>query len=496
MKNQYASIFKILPDYNLFLLFLSLFPFTTKAQEFSSEIELLGVDTQYAYFQYHSEKTAQHFKELLDSAQIKRTVLFHFGASHVQSEVFTTEARTFLSKEFGYSGYGFLFPFSAANTYSSVNYKTEHTGNWSFAKCYQIPPQIPLGARGITIETTDTSAGFSLLFKEPIAADDFELIVFFENNEFTPDFEVKSGGSVFVVNDSVRANWEGKNYVILEMSQSFENLHLNILPCKKQNQLFRFYGFSLERKEKTGFLYQSLGVGASPFEAVLHLEKLKEQASVLNPDIVMLDYGTNNILYKNSVPITIYQSVAEAVALFREINPKIIIILTSTQDLFHKGRFIKAAVEFAQVMDSLAKLHNCMYWNFYDLSGGFAQIKNWQSKGYAQNDHIHLTQSGYRLKGYLLYKSFINTYQHINKNLGDYSFAIPVKNYDDLIEKHLKANQGKNSVVSTSTGRYVIKPGDTLSRISQKFGVSVDKIKRLNNLSSDLIIIGRVLKIK
>jgi len=42
---------------------------------------------------------------------------------------------------------------------------------------------------------------------------------------------------------------------------------------------------------------------------------------------------------------------------------------------------------------------------------------------------------------------------------------------------------------------YTVKQGDTLSAISRKYGVSVDNIKRWNNLRSDMIGIGQRLKI-
>lgn len=46
-----------------------------------------------------------------------------------------------------------------------------------------------------------------------------------------------------------------------------------------------------------------------------------------------------------------------------------------------------------------------------------------------------------------------------------------------------------------SSSTYTVKSGDTLSHISVKHDVSVQDIKRLNNLSNDLIYVGQVLKV-
>ena len=43
---------------------------------------------------------------------------------------------------------------------------------------------------------------------------------------------------------------------------------------------------------------------------------------------------------------------------------------------------------------------------------------------------------------------------------------------------------------------YIVKSGDTLWSIAKKYGLSVDELKRLNNLSSNALSIGQVLKIK
>jgi LysM repeat protein len=472
--------------------------FTSKklvyGQDVSSEINLLKVDTSYAFFQYHSLATAKRFADLFANSKNKRVVLFHFGASHIQAEIVTTRAKEYLYQEFGNAGPGFFFPFSAAKTYGSINYKSTHTGEWASAKSYQVQPKIPLGARGMTVETRAKVAGFTLTMNTPIPKEEYELLIFFDNNDLTPDFKITSGDFEFQVNDSIRSTQEGKNFLVIPINQEINELSLTLLPTEKEGQLFRFYGFSLEKKEKKGLLYQSFGVGASPFEAVLNLAKLKEQAAVLKPDIVLLDYGTNNILYENKVPEKLPSNVVKAISIFRDINPEIVIVLTSTQDLFYKGRYIDAGIEFAKMMDSIAKENDVMYWNFYDLSGGYGQIKNWETQGYAQKDYVHLTSKGYRLKGYFLNKSILNTLDFYATNSEQGQLSIPLKTYNLVVpEVKTTSSSGKSS---GRPATYKVKSGNTLSGIGQKFGIRVSELKRLNRLKSDFIRAGQVLKLR
>jgi len=480
----------------VFLFFLGLFSAQARAaQDSIPVIERLKLDTSYAFLQYPSLATAKKLTDLFINANENRLVIFHFGASHIQSEVVTTEAKSYLHENFGDAGPGFLFPFSAAKTYGSINYKSSHTGTWTSAKSFQLTPKIPLGVRGMTVETRDPAASFTLTFPSPLPKEEYELILFFDNNAQTPDFKLTVGENHWQVDDSLRTAHAGKNYLRIPLTQEIGKLQVQLLPSEKSGMLFRFYGMSLEKKERSGVLYHSLGVGGSPFEAVLNLEKLREQSEVLQPDLVILDYGTNNILYENKVAESLPKNVTKAISNLRAINPEMLIVLTSTQDLFYKGRHIDAGIEFARVMDSLARANEVLYWNYYDLSGGYGQIKNWEQAGYAQKDHIHLTSKGYRLKGYWWNASILNTLKFHAEHPNQESLQLPLKNYDAIKEQLRVASQAAQS---SSSGRssYKVKYGDTLSGIAAKFGMGLSALKRMNNLRSDRIRAGQVLKLR
>lgn len=73
-------------------------------------------------------------------------------------------------------------------------------------------------------------------------------------------------------------------------------------------------------------------------------------------------------------------------------------------------------------------------------------------------------------------------------------------NYRQLAEAVIKAVANYKGYPYTSpfeanTDTYIVKAGDSLYSIARKFGLTVDQLKTLNNLTSNIIRIGQVLKI-
>ena len=66
-------------------------------------------------------------------------------------------------------------------------------------------------------------------------------------------------------------------------------------------------------------------------------------------------------------------------------------------------------------------------------------------------------------------------------------------NLTNLIQEQTNPNNSSNAA---KTVKYRVKKGDTLSKIARKHGTTVDKIKKLNNLKSDMIHIGQQLIVK
>ncbi len=84
-----------------------------------------------------------------------------------------------------------------------------------------------------------------------------------------------------------------------------------------------------------------------------------------------------------------------------------------------------------------------------------------------------------------------------NYDLGTSPNVIPsfVDDLASVKDKPILLTADKIMADSASPKAYVVKSGDTLGHIAQRFGLSVAKLKALNELQSDVIAVGRELTV-
>lgn len=452
----------------------------------------LKLDSSYNFIQFYSKEVAQKLISHFDNTPNEKLVFVHYGGSHIQAEIPTTIARKSFQEKYGNGGRGLIFNYGAANTYSSVNYESTFVGTWAYIKSFQGRKEIPLGVCGMSVDTKSPSAALNFKFKSKLETENSLLYLFYEKDGSVGEFSIWAD-SINILVDSTKVTQTDYGLVV-SCPKSLSSISIKVV-CSPGKH-FTFYGFNIEKTADQGVIYHSTGVGAAAIRSILVLDKLEQQLPIIEPDIVFLDFGTNDILYTNKIDPSLAGQVQKVITKIKLISPEALVVLTSTQDLFYKGKMITVGPVFRDLMDSIARVNNCLFWNWYDLAGGLGTIKTWNELGYAQKDGVHLNTKGYHLKGQKIFESFENTLLKIKASPSISSLEIAGKFYQNIdtikvVQEKERTPPKKKPVVKS----YTVKAGDTLSRIAQKYHVTVSALKRKNNLKSDLIRTGQKLKI-
>lgn len=448
-------------------------------------------------------KDSTDLKKFYSAWASNRFSVLHLGDSHLQNENLTNKCRLLIQQLLGDGGVGLILPFSIVKTYDASFYKSSHTGVWEFSKSYMLPPKLPLGVRGMTAKTLDNKATFKITFKIPPSKQNSILTVFSQNNEesYDPIFKADSIPAVLISKLGNISKYQlPLNYKTIQFSLNKTN--------EKQNQ-FMLYGMSLSNSNNDFATWHNAGVGACQYKSVLYEERFEEEAAFLNPDLIIVDYGTNDFLYTNSIPQQLRSEIQQVINKIKKANPEASIVLTSAQDMNYKKVNVTASKLFSQMMKIIAYENQCGFWDWYLISGGSNSMHIWQDNKLTMNDGIHLNEKGSELKGTLLIEALKTTYKYLKENPKNNGL-----NYDDPIDfetvkfETVKENTVKEdsiidtktrpkvSVKSTKKITYKVKNGDNLGKIAEKFNISLIALKKRNKLRNNLIKPNQVLIIK
>ena len=147
----------------------------------------------------------------------------------------------------------------------------------------------------MTAKTLDAQASFRIVFKDNLLEKNTILSVFASTDDesYMPLFSA----------DSIPATLISKTAGLYKYSLplKYKTLQLNLKQTDSIQKQFTLYGMSLSNDDETGAIWHNAGVGACQYKSVLFEEKYLEQANYLNSDLIIIDYGTNDFLYKNAI---------------------------------------------------------------------------------------------------------------------------------------------------------------------------------------------------
>ena len=320
-------------------------------------------------------------------------VVAHFGDSHIQNGFAVEVARRRLQQLRGDAGRGMLFPYAIARTYSHNDYTSSYEGTWASANSIEQVPKLPVGVSGFVARTTDPKAAFTISFRQPPAAGTKRIKVFLRTAAAGWRLTaISAGRRVSLDLDAFPAG--ASPFVEFTLPELGSTLRFELGGAPEPASAFELHAVSIEN-DAPGVLYHNLGVGGANFGALLAQRHFAEQFRALAPDLVVLDWGTNDIAYRNEVPERHVEVVESTIRAIRAVSPETTIVLTSVQDMNYRGRHVSAAADYAALMRTLAFRNGCAFYDWYRVSGGAQSMRHWFANALASNDQLHLTARGF-----------------------------------------------------------------------------------------------------
>ncbi|MFN3316495.1 MAG: GDSL-type esterase/lipase family protein, partial [Raineya sp.] len=373
--------------------------------------------------QFYQKDAIEPLQKLWQEGKSKKINVVLFGDSHLQHGAYPDQLRKRLQEQFGYGGQGLIFAFSAANTYSNIDYKTAHTGTWGYAKSFMNTLKLPLGVSGMSVRTEKLPASLTFTPKDSWQKNNL-LKIFFKKD--TASFQ-----PIVIIDDEIEIpiTWDStdtKPFVQIKIPAVQKNISLKLHKTKDNQNFFEFYGMVLEAEQAKGVVLHNAGVGAAKYNSVLRKELLAVQLPYFQADLIVLDFGTNDYLYDDKIADNLEKQIRETIAKMRELAPKATILLTTAQDLYWRKINIKSGLAFSELIHKIASETNCLVYDWYWVAGGQTVMRDWVKAKIAQNDMVHLNEAGYRLKGNLFFEALQNTMQWLKDNPNKKQFLLQI----------------------------------------------------------------------
>ncbi len=359
-----------------------------------------------------SGKTVETIGQLLTKAKDNGELLqiLHIGDSHIQADFFTAETRRLLSQWMNTqnTSRGFTFPYSMVKSNNPDDYDVIWEGEWTRNMWNSIESPL-LGLAGVSASTVDSLSRFGLRLKQSaISFSPFNLVrVNYHGNGFEPIL-------LEATNAEVLSRDEG--HVIYRLDSESSNVNFGLEKVGQDSGVFTLFGIELLNSDAI-LQYHAAGVNGATVGTFLGSSNFIQQATDLNPNVVIVSLGTNDAYSPSYSSVRFSQDYSELIARISNALPMASIVVTTPGDhLIDRQRINPNIAKINKDIYRVAHGTGCAIWDFYRVMGGNGSVNLWAQQGFCESDKLHLNRKGYRLQGSLLFEAMIgatNNYREI-----------------------------------------------------------------------------------
>ena len=365
---------------------------------------------------------ALHATERRDEGAVTR--ILHYGDSPTTADLITADVRALFQKEFGDAGHGFVLLAKPWAWYGHRGVTVNGSG-WKIepANTAELRDgQFGLGAvsfrggPGASSKISLKDAGHTKIEVAWLSQP--------EGGTFMVAADGQTLGTVDTASPLVTSGFQ-----TFTVSEGFKEVAIGQVTGR-----VRLYGVRL-MKDTAGVEYSSMGVNGAAITILARNvgeEHWGEQLRHVKPDLVVINYGTNESVYAGYVDTAFERELVRAVKRVRKAAPEAAILIMSPMD--RGQRMPSGEIETVAPMNRLVALeqrvaaeHGCAFFNTFEAMGGPGTMGRWYltEPRMVGADLIHPMPAGAKIVGNLLYKSLQDGYRRYKLALAKEKFGAP-----------------------------------------------------------------------
>jgi lysophospholipase L1-like esterase len=333
------------------------------------------------------------------------TRILHYGDSPTTADLITGDTRQLLQKRYGDAGHGFTLIGKPWAWY-------EHRGVELSSHGWQMDPGTRWDLRnglfglGGVVFSGHTGAYSRVTLRDPSQT---LLEVWFLRQPNGGSIEISSAGQP-IGNIATDAPARTAGFASFELPPGTGTLEFST------EGSVRLFGITLE-KQRTGVVYDSVGLNGasvSMLALIFNASHWAEELRHRNPDLVVLNYGTNESSFAAFLTREYEIELREAIRRVRAALPNASILVMSPMDRGHQnGGEIETLPTIPRIVDiqrRVAAELDCGFFNTFEVMGGAGTMARWYDSQprLVSADFIHPTPAGARIVATAFVRELIN----------------------------------------------------------------------------------------